>query len=166
MLIIIRGNSGSGKSTTAHALREKAIENGANKFIALVEQDYFRRIVLKEKESVGADNIDLIDQTVKFLLDRDYVVILEGILSSKRYGTMIQKLCEHAGEYKAYYMNVSLAETLNRHNKKPNAHEFGEAEMTSWYKPLDLLGIDNEFVLEETLSQEQIIDRIRKDTGL
>ena len=166
MLIIIRGNSGSGKTTTAHALREKAIESGAKKFIALVEQDYFRRIVLKEKESVGADNIDLIEQTVKFLLDRDYEVILEGILSSKRYGAMIQKLCKHASDYRAYYMNVSLAETLNRHNKKPNANEFGEAEMTSWYKPLDILGIENESVLDENLTQEQIIALIRKDTGL
>jgi predicted kinase len=44
-LIVLRGNSGSGKSTVARALRE-AYGRG----IARVSQDLIRRIILKEKD--------------------------------------------------------------------------------------------------------------------
>jgi predicted kinase len=44
-LIVLRGNSGSGKSTVARALRE-AYGRG----IAWVSQDLIRRIILEEKD--------------------------------------------------------------------------------------------------------------------
>jgi len=44
-LIVLRGNSGSGKSTTARALRERF-----GRRLAWVEQDYLRRVVLKEHD--------------------------------------------------------------------------------------------------------------------
>ena len=56
-LIIIRGNSGSGKSTLAAELRLRR-----ERKCALVGQDMLRRVVLKEKETQGSDNIDLIEQ--------------------------------------------------------------------------------------------------------
>ena len=65
-LIILRGNSGSGKSTIAKHLREVSGHK-----IAIVEQDYLRRFVLKEKEKEGANNIDLIYRTVIFALSRN-----------------------------------------------------------------------------------------------
>jgi len=40
-LILLRGNSGSGKSTIARAVRDRY-----SRGLALVEQDYLRRIVL------------------------------------------------------------------------------------------------------------------------
>lgn len=84
-LVVLRGNSGSGKSTVAKALREQ----GKTK-IAIVEQDYLRRFILKEKETEGTNNIDLIQQTVEFALSRGYNVILEGILYFPRYGEMLK----------------------------------------------------------------------------
>lgn len=84
MLIVLRGNSGSGKSSTAKRLREAAIEGSADKKkIALVEQDTFRRIILKEKRGGGAENQELMEQAIQFALDRDYAVILEGIMESQ-----------------------------------------------------------------------------------
>lgn len=49
-LIVLRGNSGSGKSTTAKMLRDAAIAKGTKTKIAIIEQDYLRRYILKEKE--------------------------------------------------------------------------------------------------------------------
>ena len=47
-LIVLRGNSGSGKSTVARAVRERY-----GRGCALVEQDYLRRIVLRELDGDG-----------------------------------------------------------------------------------------------------------------
>lgn len=165
MLIVLRGNSGSGKSTTAVLLRQTAVERGCKQKIALIEQDYLRRSILKEKETEGTDNIDLIRQMVQFVLDRGYVVILEGILFSERYDSMLEAFA--AGiESHFYYFDVSFEETLRRHSSKPNAHEFGETEMREWYKRLDTLHFTNETILSEDLSQESIIETILSDTKL
>ena len=92
-LIVLRGNSGTGKSTVARLVRERA-RSGLK--VAIVEQDYLRRIVLKEKENEGTANIGLIQQTVSYCLGRGYHVVLEGILYSKRYGDMISTLVGEA----------------------------------------------------------------------
>jgi ABC-type oligopeptide transport system ATPase subunit len=166
MLIVLRGNSGSGKSTTANLLRETAIENRYSRKIAIVEQDYLRRFILKEKETEGTDNIDLIFQTVSFALEHDYDVILEGIFYSKRYSEMFERLYDLSNVSHFYYFDVSLDETVKRHQSKPNAHEFGEEQMREWYKPQDLLGFVEEKVIPEYFSQKQVVNTILKDTGL
>jgi hypothetical protein len=48
--------------------------------------------VLREKERDNGFNIELKKQTAIFALERGYDVIVEGILSSKRYGTMMREL--------------------------------------------------------------------------
>lgn len=72
-LIVLRGNSGSGKSTAAKALRETC-----GRGVAWVSQDLIRRIILKEKDRPGAASIGLIDQVVRFSLDHGYQAILDG----------------------------------------------------------------------------------------
>jgi predicted kinase len=51
-LVVLRGNSGAGKSTVAKALRE-AYGRG----VAWVSQDLIRRIILREKDRPDATNI-------------------------------------------------------------------------------------------------------------
>lgn len=55
-LVIVRGNSGSGKSSVAAGMRER-FERG----LALVSQDNIRCVVLCEHDRPGAANIGLID---------------------------------------------------------------------------------------------------------
>ncbi len=95
------------------------VDNGIN--TALIEQDYFRRIVLKEKERTNGDNILLIEQTAKFALKRGYSVVLEGILSYVRYGTMLKRLKKLCEQTKTYYMDIPFEETLRRHAQKASA---------------------------------------------
>lgn len=159
-LIILRGNSGSGKSTVARRLRD-----ASHRRIAIVEQDYLRRFILKERESAGGHNIALIHQTVTFALDRAYDVILEGILYFPRYGEMLRDLVERQPSH-VYYFDVSFGETLKRHSTKPNRHEFGEAEMRQWYRPRDLTGFGGEVVIPESSSSEQTVALIKRDAGL
>ena len=159
-LIIIRGNSGSGKSTLAAELRLRT-----GRKCALVGQDMLRRVVLKEKETEGGDNIDLIEQTVRFALGRGYDVVLEGILARSRYGPMLGRLANSHPFTYAYYVDISFEETRCRHASKPNAHEFGEKEMRGWWLENDVLGFLGEKRLSAELSLKESIGLIVSEIG-
>jgi len=145
-LIVIRGNSGSGKSTVA---REVRLRYGRG--CALVEQDYLRRTLLREHESVQEPIApELIGLNVRFALEHGYHVILEGILDRNRYGDMIAGLQrEHAGETHLFYMDVSFAETLRRHATRPQAAAFTGDHMRDWYRRRDTLGLPGERIIPE-----------------
>jgi adenylate kinase family enzyme len=160
-LIVLRGNSGSGKSTVAKALREKSKSK-----VAIVEQDYLRRFILKEKENEGTDNIALIQQTIEFSLDRGYDVILEGILYFPRYREMLKNLVEQCPNNHFYYFDISFEETLKRHATKANSHEFGEKEMRDWYKPNEQTGFSSERIISETFSLEDVVQKIIVETEI
>ncbi|HEX7995151.1 MAG TPA: AAA family ATPase [Streptosporangiaceae bacterium] len=161
-LIVVRGNSGSGKSSVAKAIRS-AYGDG----IAWVSQDLIRRTILKEKDRPDGANIGLIDQVTRYALDHDYHVVLEGILVSDRYEPMLTALGRgHAGRSFCYYLEVSLAETMRRHDMRPEAAEFTHADMRSWYRPMDLLTGIAEVVIPETSTLQQTTARILAETGL
>lgn len=63
-LVVVRGNSDSGKSSVAAGLRERF-----GRGLALVGQDNLRRIVLWECDRPGASNIGLIDLTARSTLE-------------------------------------------------------------------------------------------------
>lgn len=159
-LLIIRGNSGSGKTTIAKRVRVEILHRGFERQVALVEQDYFRRIVLKEKEAEGSNNLGLLRLTVLFCLGQGYDVVLEGILRSGRYRELLSELIAAADSAHLFYLDVSFEETLRRHQTKPHAHEFGELEMRDWFRERDLLGVADEEVLAEGLGEEDAVERI------
>jgi predicted kinase len=155
-LIVLRGNSGSGKSTVARAVRERY-----GRGCALVEQDYLRRILLRELDVDGGIAPALIAPTVRFALDHGYHVVLEGILARERYGAMLTDLRHaHRGRTAVYYLDVSWEETLRRHAGRPQAAEFGAADMRTWWLPRDLLGVAGEQVITEELPLAETVDLV------
>ncbi|MEU9174319.1 AAA family ATPase [Streptomyces sp. NPDC048420] len=161
-LVILRGNSASGKSSVAAGLRERF-----GRGLALVGQDNLRRIVLRERDRPGAPNIGLIDLTARYALDAGYHVVVEGLLYADRYGEMLARLrADHRGPTHAYYLHVPFEQTLVRHATKPIANEVGEPQLRDWYRPLDLLTGAIETVIEADSTLEATIDRIMHDTGL
>jgi predicted kinase len=158
-LIILRGNSGSGKSSVAHDVREHL---RSKEKCAIIEQDYVRRIVLQEKEADSSDHIILIERMVRFSLSRGYVVILEGILQRARYKKMFDALEDYADVQLIFYFDVSFEETLRRHATKSNAHEFGEVEMRKWWREKDLLSSADR-IIDEALSRECIVEKIVRE---
>jgi thymidylate kinase len=161
-LIVIRGNSGCGKSTVARMLQA----NFPDKKIALVEQDYFRRTVLREKGSVVGVHAKFIKNSVKFLLSSGYDVILEGILAKKLYSEMLASLLKFNKKSYLFYIDVSLEESLRRSEGKSNYHEFGPEKVKSWYLEKDLLSFKNEFIIKESFSVQETLDFITKKTKL
>ncbi|MGH2843739.1 MAG: kinase, partial [Solirubrobacteraceae bacterium] len=161
-LIVLRGNSGSGKSTVSHALRD-AYGRG----LAWVSQDLIRRIILKEKDVPGGVNIGLIDQVVRYCLDHGQHVVLDGILHADRYEQMLAGLNrDHLGSSHYYYLDIGLDETLRRHTTRPQAAKFSADYMRSWYRPRDLLSSIQERVVPEASTLQQTVALILEETQL
>ncbi len=164
-LIIIRGNSGSGKSTVAKEVR-KRIGDGLSDDTMLVQQDVLRRDILRERDkSEKRSVIELIELVVEFGRKQERTVILEGIFSVKKYGPMLRKLMSKFDEAHVYYFDLSFEETLVRHASKPNADDYGEKEMREWWNEKDYLGTPGEKILHDGLSIEDIVQGIIKDIG-
>lgn len=158
-LIILRGNSGCGKTSTARLLQRQL---GCGTMS--VSQDVVRREILRVKDSEGNPAIQLIYDLCMYGNNVGYTVILEGILSNKKYGAMLRRLLDDfQGEKLIYYFDVSFEETVRRHATKPSAHEFGESEMRQWWKDQDVLNVPGEQRIGEQLSQAEIVDLIHRD---
>lgn len=160
--IVLRGPSGSGKSSIAREVRLAQAE-----LMVLIGQDHFRRVVLKEKDVPNGLNAELIKRTLLFAFEHSYHVILEGIFVADRYRNMFQEiLCEHPDNNFFFYLDVPFGETLRRHQFKPNKDEFGEKEMRSWYMEKDLLGFVQEVLIPATNSIEETVETLTTTCNL
>lgn len=89
-IIIIRGNSGSGKTTVANKLCD---ELGAE--CMLLSQDVIRRDVLHTEDGENSIAVDLLKDLILFGKKHNSIIILEGILNSVWYESLfnlIQKI--------------------------------------------------------------------------
>lgn len=155
-LIIIRGNSGSGKTVTAKALQKKF---GLNTM--LISQDVVRREMLYTRDGKDTACLPLILELALYGKRNCKIVILEGILNSRWYKKLFDTLSEEYGDnIYSYYFDIPFEETLKRHRTKPNAHEFGEKEMRSWWNEKDFLGFKSEVAISKDESQEDIVEMI------
>src|SRR5699024_7306255 len=132
-LIIIRGNSGSGKTTTA-----KNLQNYLGSGTLLVSQDVVRREMLNVQDREGNLSIDLIRQIEEYGKNKCEYIIVEGILYKKRYGEMLKSLIQFYDQ-KAYtfYFDLPFEETALRHNSRKKKMEFGEDLLRDWWNPND-----------------------------
>ncbi|MFJ5264855.1 AAA family ATPase [Streptomyces sp. NPDC088387] len=161
-LVVLRGNSASGKSSVAAGLREEF-----GRGLALVGQDNLRRTVLRERDRPGAANIGLVDLTARYALDAGYHVVIEGILYADHYGAVLTRLrADHRGPTHGYYLDVPFEETLLRHATKPIAEDVDETRLREWYRPRDLLPDGSETVIDAGSALHETVDRIMCDTGL
>ncbi|MEK4759570.1 kinase [Viridibacillus sp. FSL E2-0187] len=155
-LIIIRGNSGSGKTTTA-----KGLQNLLGHGTLLVSQDTVRREMLKVQDREGNLSIDLIRQIAEYGKDKCEFVIVEGILYKNRYGEMLNNLILFFNQKSfTYYFDLSFEETVIRHNSSSKKLEFGEDSLRAWWKPKDYLGVDGEITLTNERSQNDVLKLI------
>jgi len=161
-LIVLRGNSGSGKSSVAQAIR-----TAYGRGLAWVSQDLIRRTILMEKDRPGGANIGLIDQITRYSLDHHYHVVLDGILYADRYESMLAGLArDHLGISRFYYLDASVEETLRRHAQRPQSAEFSADAMREWYRRRDLLAAVRERVIPETSTLDETAALILAESDL
>ncbi|MFP7296961.1 kinase [Neobacillus niacini] len=155
-LIIIRGNSGSGKTTTA-----KSLQNHLGHGTLLVSQDVVRRDMLKVHDRDGNPSIDLIRQIAEYGKDKCEFVIVEGILYKNRYGVMLNNLIQFYNQkVYTYYFDLSFEETVKRHNSRSKKMEFGEESLRRWWIPNDYLGIDGETLFTNDMAHNNVLKLI------
>lgn len=161
-LVIIRGNSGSGKSTVA-----KQLQYHMGYQTMLIPQDVVRREILRVQDIDNNPSVQLVYDLAMYGGKIGYDVIVEGIFVNERYGNMLRKLInDFPGESYVYYFDIPIEVTLQRHSSKPNAHEFGEKELREWYIEKDHLGTTNERTILADMDQGQILQMFAEDTQL
>ncbi|HDR7635580.1 TPA: kinase [Bacillus mycoides] len=158
-LIILRGNSASGKTTIAKEMQEHFGQG-----TLLISQDVVRRDMLKVHDTIGNLSHDLLFEITKYGKGKCEFVILEGILSSRRYGDMLKELIHFFDENTfTYYFDLSLEETIRRHNTRGKRHEFGEDALRKWYNPHDTIEVARETVFTDDFTQKDVFHTILND---
>lgn len=96
-----------------------------------MSQDVFRRQIVKEKELSGRTiSQEMILDAAKIALSKKRHVIIEGIFRASKYEDFFAAISRlNPEQCYFFYFDIPFEETLRRHQTKPNAHEFGEAEM-------------------------------------
>ena len=123
-IIILRGNSGSGKTTVARALQKKFGYN-----TMMISQDEIRRNILWVKDGVDTKALPLMIELMKYGYEHCDVVILEGIMYDEWYSPLFKTANELYGmDIYAYYFDIPFEETVRRHNTRDKKQEFGEEE--------------------------------------
>lgn len=160
-LILLRGNSASGKSSLARSIRA-ARPRG----IAIVGQDQLRREILNAREEPGNPTIGYIDLSARYALDQGLHTIIEGILYADIYRTMLTRLlADHRGITRCYRYEIPFQETVRRHASKPEAAAYGPEAMRPWWRDSDPLpGVDEQPIGPE-LSLADATARILADCG-
>lgn len=129
-----------------------------------MSQDVVRRTMLRVKDVPDNPAIELIYRLCSYGNQLNKIVILEGILRRDIYGDMLTKLIsDFNGLARVYYFDIPFNETLRRHATKPNAHEFGEAEMRQWWRSSDVLGVKEEQIFNEKMSADAMLRKILND---
>jgi len=158
-IIILRGNSGSGKSTVAKALQKK-IGHGT----LVISQDYVRREMLWVKDESNNQAVDLLKNFVVYGSQNCEVTILEGILYTNIYESLFNQIEKiYSDKIYAYYFDLPFEETLERHKQKPNCHEFGEPEMSRWWREKDFLTNIREKKIYKEMSLNDTVEFIYQD---
>ncbi|MGN6576122.1 MAG: AAA family ATPase [Nocardioides sp.] len=160
-LIVLRGNSASGKSTVASELQRNLGPGTAN-----IGQDHFRRVVLREHDVANGDNVGLLENNIRYCASIGYNVIVEGILVASHYREMLCRvIAEHAGPSHVFYLEVSLDDALRRHEERPLGMEVSPEEFRRWYVPSDLLGVPGEIVLDASADLRVTVGAIMSALG-
>ncbi|MEV6067332.1 AAA family ATPase [Nocardia sp. NPDC052001] len=159
VLVVLRGNSASGKSTTARTLQH-SMERGS---CVVVPQDVVRRQMTWEPDEPGRINVDLIEHIARFALARGLVTIVEGILDTRRYENMLERLARSAPASLFYGFDLTFEETLVRHASRPLAAEVPESSLAEWYHGWQPLGFTTETRIDASWNLTAITERILGD---
>lgn len=155
-LIVLRGNSGSGKTTIAKDLQRKC---GSNTM--LISQDAVRRDVLGVKDGKDTPALPLLKELLKYGYEHSEIVILEGILISDWYSSLFELANElYGSDVYAYYFDIPFEETVRRHQTRPNCNDFGEEDMRDWWKEKDFSDALNETSITADKDRESIVTEI------
>ena len=155
-LIILRGNSGSGKTTIAKELQKKI---GSNTLV--ISQDAIRREMLMVSDGPDTLALPLLKDLLRYGKEHCETVILEGIMVADWYHPLFELAKElYGNNIYAYYFDIPFEETLKRHKTRAKFEEFGEEEMREWWVEKDYVDILDEVTITEDKDKETIVQEV------
>lgn len=160
-LVILRGDSASGKTTTALALRDVLGPK-----VALLHQDYFRREILTNNSRLAraGDASVLLVGAARTALDLGYDVILDGIFNLRDYSGPFEDLCgDHRGQTRIYQFDVGLDETLRRHAQRPLSDVVSPDKLRAWYDGWQPLPWHDEVRVGGEVAVDDLVSLIMQD---
>lgn len=159
-LVILRGNSASGKSTTALKIRD-SFPRGE---VMLISQDDIRLGILNVKDRVYNLTADLIKTIALFGKSRFKIILIEGILGTHIYKNMFSDLvASFKHNSYIYYFDIPFEETVRRHNTRDKSSLWGEEKMKHWWLEKDYLRLGNEKTINSDLTEKDILKMILDD---
>lgn len=154
-LVVIRGNSASGKTSLAASLQEVLGPGTAN-----IGQDHFRRVVLREHDVPNGANIGFIASSARHCVGLGYNVVLEGIFYTPHYRAMLSELiADHPGPVSVFWLEVPVEETVARHLSKPDATVSADT-VRSWFNEMDLLGVPGEVIVDASGPPDEVLGTV------
>ena len=158
-LIILRGNSGSGKTTIA-----KEIQKNFGRNTMLISQDVIRRDMLRVKDGENTEAISLMKELLAYGREHSDIVILEGIMYDEWYNPLFNVANElYGANVYSYYFNIPFEETVRRHQTRSKSQEFGEEHMRQWWREKDFSSVLEEEIISCEMDAECIIEKIYTD---
>ena|SRR3990170_5368173 len=159
-LIIIRGPSGAGKSAVAKDLFKQVTRP-----TALIERDYYM-FMFKTGSDTKVPNKELLESNILICLNHDFDVIFEGNFKIDTHKQLLDRLfAAHPHDNYIFYLDVSLAESLRRHNTR-SEKIISEEKMTELHGYTTPMQHPNETIVPETFSLEQTVNLIRKTANI
>ena len=160
-LIILRGNSGSGKTTIAKELQRKF---GSNTL--LISQDAIRREMLMVSDGPDTPAIPMLKELLRYGKTHCETVILEGIMVADWYHPLFELAKELFGKnIYAYYFDIPFEETLKRHKTRAKSSEFGEEAMKEWWVEKDYSDVLDETAITADKDKDTIVQEICSAIG-
>lgn len=156
-IVIIRGNSGSGKSTVAKELCKQL-----GKDCMLLSQDVIRREILHTNDCADSVAIELLSKLVLFGKEHSNIIVLEGILNSNWYKPLFDTIQNNFSNIYSYYYDIPFDETVKRFKTK-NSVDFTEEDMKRWWNENDILGFSNEKMITKKMSVDDVVEMILTD---
>lgn len=158
-LIILRGNSGSGKTTVAKELQKKFGYN-----TMLISQDEIRRNILWVKDGIDTKALPLMIELLKYGYEHSDIVILEGIMYEEQYNPLFKVANElYGSNVYSYYFDIPFEETIRRHQTRSKSQEFGEEHMRGWWREKDFSAVLKEQLITCEMDANSIVAKVYAD---
>lgn len=159
-LIVLRGNSGSGKTTIAKRLKQELFYG-----VMVIGWDMLRIEIFNRFDYVNRD--EYVFNSLKLLSEygkkNNLTVILEGIYPAKQYRSVLNDIAGSFPKSYFYYFDISFEELVRRHETRNKQSEFGVDELRKWYIPEDKMDVPGERLIDEKMNEDEIIAMIVDD---
>ena len=159
-LIILRGNSGSGKSTVA-----KTIANSATNKLAIIDADMYRVEMLFPNPIIKEEFAELMQHNVLYCLSKGYDVIWDSIFhaNDRNRDYLANFLTSlHPKDNYIFNFKTSFEETVRRHSTRPKSNDFEPEQMKEWYLPNEELGYSFEHNIPESTTLVETVSYIQQ----